>query len=341
MKPFALLSAATFTLAGATAQAGYVISEVSRPGNAATALWDINNAGVMVGYSNATMDNTTAAFAQGFVYDGSTFTALTGPAGAVSSAAMGISDGGTVVGSYFIDFTVDALGNATVGAAKGFIYSGGSYTTFEVAGAESTFLRGISPDGRYLSGYYSTPTVTGVGFVVDRSTGTFRDVSVPNSQFTIAQGVTDAGLLVGGDIIGPPPVVRPGFFYDFATDTRTDVNLAGARRTSLRALTDDGVLAGWYVDAGNVQHGFVGSIASFETIDVAGADATYLEGMNNARTLVGGFFRGDTAGAYIARLQVPEPGSLALLVAALLSLALWRQSSGSMPKATSTRDTML
>lgn len=340
MKPFALLSAATFTLACATAQAGYVISEVSRPGNAATALWDINNAGVMVGYSNATMDNTTAAFSQGFVYDGSTFTAITGPAGAVSSAAMGISDGGTVVGSYYSSFTVDALGNALVGAASGFIYAGGSYTTFIVAGAESTFLRAISPDGRYLSGYYSTATVTGTGFVYDTATSTLSIVSVPNSQFTIAQGVTAAGLLVGSDAIGPPPLDRPGFFYDIGTGTRTDVHLAGAKRTSLRALTDDGVLAGWYVDAGNLQHGFVGSIASFETIDVAGAQSTYVEGMNNERTLVGGFLRGDVNGAFVARLQVPEPGSLALLVAALLSLALWRQS-GSMPKATSTRDTML
>lgn len=322
MKPLALLSAA-LTLACASAQAGYVIQEVSRPGHAATALWDINNAGLMVGYSNLTVDNTTNAFSQGFLYDGSTFTALTGPTGAVSSAAMGISDAGTVVGSYYSNFTIDALGNAVVGPAHGFIYMGGFYLGFAVAGAESTFLRGISPDGRYLSGYYSTPTVQGVGFVYDTTSGILQQMSVPGSILTIAQGVTDAGTLVGSDIIGPPPLDRPGFIFDIAAGTRTDVHIAGASRTSLRALTDDGVLAGWYIEAG-VQHGFVGSVASFETIDVAGADGAYVEGMNNARTLVGGFIRGDQNGAFIARLQVPEPGTVGLLLTALLLLALRR-----------------
>ena len=299
------LVVATVLLAPASGQAGYVLTEFSIAGAASTALWDVNNHGAMVGYSLDASGN-----GRGFVRasDG-TITTLAGPGGAVSTNALGISDGGIVVGAF----------NAAGSAQRGFIFSSGSYTVFEVAGAQSTILRGISPDGRYLSGYYTTSTNAGIAFAYDRVTGILRSVPEPaTSSTTIGQGVTNAGVMVGSDIIDSPPS-RPGFIYDSATGTRTDVMLAGATRTALRAIDDSGVLSGWFIDATGT-HGFVGSLSSYETIDFAGATQTFVEGSNNSRWLVGEWF--DAAGAVRAFIAtpIPTPGSLALALAALAAL---------------------
>ncbi len=312
-------------LCGAGAQAGHVYTEFTRPDVESTALWDINNAGVMVGYS--TRGGEALPLAQGFIYDGSGFTSLLGPPGAISSNALGISDGGVVVGSYASTTGVDDTGAPVLGPASGYIYSGGVYTTFNVAGALETNLRGISPDGRYITGYYSTATAAGVGFVYDTLTGVRTDVSTPASLLTIAQGVQNDGTVVGSDIITGPPTTRPGFVYEVATGTRTDLSIAGVLRTALRAISDDDVLSGWFID-GSGTHGFVGLTTGYEQIDFTGAAATFVEGMNNAKVLVGNFRVGDSFRAFIARpdiSDVPVPATAALLVLGLGALALTRR----------------
>jgi uncharacterized membrane protein len=280
----------------APAQADHVLTEFTRPGAAATWLWDVNNHGHMVGYSLPGTAPTD--FPVGFVYDGSTFTTISGPAGAISSTALGISDGGTIVGSFIATYTIDGDGNLIAGPSHGYIYSGGSYTTFDVAGAVDTFLRGISPDGRYISGYYTT--ATGTGFVFDTLAGTFTTVSQPASLFTIAQGINAAGILVGSDIVAGSPTTRPGFTFDIATATRTDYFLAGAIRTAFRSIDDAGTLAGWFLDPGSLMHGFVGAPGSYEQIDFPGADGTAIEGSNNAGVLVGNSDIGGVSHAFVA-----------------------------------------
>jgi hypothetical protein len=299
-----------------TAQAAYVMTEVARPGAVLTQLWDINNSGQMVGYS---LNGTAATdFTQAFVFDGTSYTALSGPAGSISSAALGISDSGRVVGSFASSTVIDPdTGTVFEGPSSGFIYQAGTYTTFNVPGAAQTVLRGISPNGRYITGYAIDADGLGVGFVHDTVLATTTTLSRPNSTFTIPQGVDDNGNVVGGDILSGPPTTRPGFTYDPVTGVRTDFNVVGAFRTAIRAITDDGTESGWFYDAGRVQHGFVGSTSSFEQIDFAGADGTYVEGNNNARWLVGGYTVGDTTHAFLA-MTVPEPGTAALLALGLL-----------------------
>ncbi|HYM34327.1 MAG TPA: hypothetical protein VET48_02970, partial [Steroidobacteraceae bacterium] len=253
----------------------YDITTVSRPGAFLTQLFDINNAGQAVGFSSDSLNGNNSAF----IYSSGTFTALTGPAGAVSTSALGISDGGIVVG----DFST-----TTLGPTQSFIYSGGTYTTFAIAGATDTFARGVSPDGRYISGYYDNGTVSGQGFILDTLTNTVTFVGDGGTDnFTIAQGINSSYVLVGSDIISSTtPSTRPGFIYDIGTATRTDVLLPGTTRTTFRAIDDNGIISGWYV-SGGIDHGFSGYPGSLDTIDVIGADGTFIEGSNNARVLVG------------------------------------------------------
>ncbi len=316
-------AAVVVALAGiAPAQAtSYTITALNRPGYDVTSLWGINNSGQMVGYNAG----GSLEFDQAFSYDGATFTSLTGPAGAIASNAVGISDGGVVVGSYATSFSLEADGSKVLDPGHGFIYASGNYTTFDVAGGVNTQLRGISPDGRHLSGFYSDAgTGFRVGFVYDRVGDTLNIVGKANSYFTIMQGINSSYVAVGSDLLTGPPTQRPGVIYDITMATRTDVFLPGAFRIAFRDIDDAGNLAGWFVDADGATHGFAGSVGSYDQIDFAGAVSTFLEGSNNAGVLVGHFdTRTQSQLGFIAR-PVPEPATLALLVGGL-GLMAWRR----------------
>ena len=287
--PWLMLAA----LGSPTAQAAdYNISTYSRPGTLNTSFWGINNSGQIAG---STYDGT--AFS-GFVYSSGTFTSLAGPTGSVENQALGISDGGVVVGSYFTGPTDPELG---------FIYESGSYTSFNVLGATSTTLRGISPDGRYLSGTFDEASSSLNGFLFDRTNGAL----VRFGAGTIVQGMNSHGVLVGSFFMG----LRTPFTYDITTGIRTDY---GPENDRYRDINDDGLIAGFR--AGTA---LVGRPGSFQNLAVAGAISTFAEGINNAGWVVGGYTdaTGMVDNAFIAR-PVPEPGSWALLLGGLAAVGV-------------------
>jgi uncharacterized membrane protein len=291
----------------------YDIATLSRPGAFTTQLFDVNDSGQMVGWSTA----SAGAGGEAFIYSGGMFTALTGPMGAISTVATGISDAGVVVGSYSTTATTDAGGNVIFGPQQSFIYDGGTYTPFAVGGATNTLARAISPDGRYVSGYFDSDMVLGQGFLLDTLTDMLTLVGGGGLEsFTIAQGINSGYIMVGSDILlSSSPPTGPGFLYDIGTGTRTDVILPGSARTAFRAIDDNGIVSGWYRTAG-INRGFTGYPGSVQSIEVMGAEGTFVEGSNNGRVLVGNFVLGASGGAFIAT-PVPEP-----LTAALLGLGL-------------------
>ncbi|MBI3369002.1 MAG: PEP-CTERM sorting domain-containing protein [Burkholderiales bacterium] len=310
-------SALGILLFGIAAQAAtYSITVMDAPGATASQGFDINNAGVFVGSASTGVDGF------GYLISGGVTTTLTGPSGALGASALGISDGGVVVGSFYTTHVPDPGGGPDgQGPQTGYIFAGGSYTALAYPGATDTLLRGISPDGRYVTGYALVPGGTSA-FVYDRMTSSFTTV-VDSSLLAIAQGVTTAGLVVGSHIT-TGPVMRYAFTYDTGTALLTDFQIAGALDTRYRGISEAGVIDGWFRDAAGV-HGFIGSAALYDAFDVPGALNTYLEGINDAGWLAGIY--DDAAGvshAFLAR-AVPEPAILLLLLAAIAGLAATRR----------------
>lgn len=308
--------------AGASAQAaGYTLTNLTPAGATYSDAWDVNNLGQVVG----TFSSAAFTYSRGYVWSNGAFTTLTGPTGTLNLNALGVSDGGAVVGSYNDSTTVDDTGAVVLGNASGFVFENGAYTTVNAPGALATNLRGISPDGRYVTGYAQMTPSVWQGFVLDRTTSVWTVIgSSSANSLTIVQGVNSLGQVVGDERAAGPggTLSRTSFIYDITTGIRTDQNLPGATRTSYRDINDAGQIAG-FAQFGTLQ-GFVGTPASFQTFSYGPQNDTILEGINNSGWLVGRYLL-DADGTSQAMLltPVPEP-SVWLLSLAGLGVVGWQ-----------------
>jgi uncharacterized membrane protein len=285
---------ATFNPASA---APYTITLMDYAPGVNSAGWDVNNAGVFVG--TAVINDVNVSY----IVNAGVTTTLSGPEGAISTSALGISDSGEVVGSYYK--TADGLN-------IGYIYSAGVYTSFSLPGATTTELRGISPNGRYITGVAVLENGSSMSFVYDRVSLSLIPILHTVSR-TTAQGVNNEGVVVGDyrtDVLLP----RHSFVFDSKTGTLTDF-ASPSQSLSFRGINDSGEIDGFFADASGT-HGFVGFVDS--PFDIAGASLTGLEGNNDAGWLVG-FYADDTGleHAFLATKTVDEPATLSLICFAM------------------------
>ena len=310
IRKFFALAVSAAASCGAALAGPFSIDFITAPSATSTQFWDINDAGTVVGNTDT----------DAFTYAGGSFTTLTGPAGASGMSALGISDAGTVVGSF---------ADAGTGTTRGYIYDGSTYETFDIPGADETRLRGISPDGNIVTGYYTDASNLAQGFILDRTTNVVTLIGAgglvvnPGEAFTIAQGVNSSGVVVGSDLIVTPTFAldRPAFTFDIGTSTRTDFNLPGALRTAGRGINDFGSIAGWFIDGSGKTMGYAGYPGSTTTLDLIASGSTFVQGNNNAETVVG--FIQDDQGvltAFIGTKTVSEPAGL--IVIGVFAIAL-------------------
>jgi probable HAF family extracellular repeat protein len=275
------------TLAATQAQADYVSTSFTLPGSLATSVWDINDSGALVGQAY----DATSGF--GFVYNGGVTTRLNGPTGANSGSAIGISNNGLVVGEWF-----QGDGVTVPQVASPFVYSmaTNSYTVTSLAlPGTDVWMRGISPDGRYVTGYY-TPTGGGSnGFVWDLSTNhQVADISA-SASLLIAQGINASGQVVGD--YRRTDGTRGAFLYDLNTGTRTDFSFSGVTRLAPRAINDAGQISGWLQISGGVERAWIGNASGYQLLSFGDpAKGTIAEGINNLGQVVG--FKNDPTGDY-------------------------------------------
>ncbi len=167
--------------------------------------------------------------------------------------------------------------------------------------ADPTFnqLLGINNAGE-IAGYFGsgTPAAThpNKGYTIQQSysQASFTNENFPNSAQTQVTGLNSFGLTVGFQVDAAGNNL--GFVDQNGTFTSVlDPNLpagsvaAGTAFEQLLGVNDSGMAVGFYNDAGGNAHGFEYNIAdgAFAEIDVAGATATTVTGINNAGVLSG------------------------------------------------------
>ena len=179
----------------------------------------------------------------GFLYTGTTWVTLEHPptGGAQGDTfARGISDG-TVVG-YYIEAAV----------ARGFVYSGGTFTDLVQPGVLNTFPMDVDA-GRVVGNF--DDSLGTHGFVLDSLTWLALDHPLGALLGTFVTGVD--GPNVVGYYLGLPTGAAHGFLYDGVDFVPLDV--PGATDTTVNGIDGD-QFVGTYVDASGERHGFVATI---------------------------------------------------------------------------------
>jgi probable HAF family extracellular repeat protein len=233
----------------------------------AQSAWDINNAGQIVG-GYAGIDGK----AHGYVYSGGNFTILDDPLGPNGTFAMGNNNVDQIVG-WFDDGTT--FNNNAGHAYKGFIYSGGSYTTLAHPLGLQTFAYDINDAGQVVGSYYGTDDRLHA-FIY--SNGDFTTIDPPGSGgATAATGINNNGQVL---------IEAAGHNYIYYNGNFSELNddPSGVGRTYAVHINDSGLIVGSYYDGTNTLNGFL-AVPTPPTVSVSGATSTLRAGQTDLITL--------------------------------------------------------
>jgi hypothetical protein len=235
----------------------------------------------------------------GFIDDHGSLTTV----GAAGTYIAGISNGGLAVGG-------DGLSS--------FFYQDGVQTPFAVAGADATIARGISANGRYVTGVFTTAGGDSDGFVWDNLTSTLSTlVPAAGTEVAVIQGVTDSGLATGNVSGGPGSVL-----WDSTSGTTTFfTELDGLKPVRFPAIDNAGDIGGWAFNGVDVV-GFIDKAGEgVHTFDFGASGGTYIYSLNNLGEAVGYDIDadGNTHSFTVDTSPVPEPASAALMGTAALA----------------------
>jgi probable HAF family extracellular repeat protein len=229
----------------------------------------INPPGAKAGYTvptgvNATLEvvgsyiNQSTGFRQGFLYSANKYTVIKPPTDYQFARANSINDGGKIVGDFL----------TSNGRYHGFIYSGGTYTTYNETSTESCGIFGVNSAGNF------------VGNVGNGPVRAFVNIGGSKTEF-YASGTDSSyayGINVSNEVVGA--------YYDSSNNahgftwvggTIALVNYPGATQTTLLGINDAGEIAGTYTNTSGLTYGFTlikGVFASTDFANTSGIGST-------------------------------------------------------------------
>ena len=243
----------------------YTVTPIGPAGSMPTG---INSSGQVVG--SFTAGDATHAF----LYSGARFIDL-GTLGGTYSVARGINDAGVVVG---------ASDNAA-GLTHAFVYANGTMTDIGTLGGSNSSAAAINNRGQVAG------VADGAGgsyaFLYSPGAGMLSLGTLPDGVYSRAEGINDAGVVVGGSLAGTTPLPRFHAFV-YASGTMTDLGSLTGAFSVAQAINDRDAVVGWSNAGPNIDHAFLyaaGVMTDLGTLTGQGSSGAY--DINNAGQVVG------------------------------------------------------
>lgn len=284
---------------------------------------DINNTGVIVGFSQETdNDSTDFSFRTiAFIYSGGTMNDLGSSTGKVQTAATSINQTGQIAGSYCSDTHTYQY--------RACVYSSGGAS--DVGSLAAYFSRVYINNSGLTVGTYT--------HAVSYSGGTENDLGTLGGTSSRASGVNSAGHIIGSSSLAGS-YYSHAFLYD---GTMRDLGVLGDGNSSDASdINDSDMIVGWsnFSSTSIGMHAFLYTPEKglqdlnvlYDFLLVSGTDAEtgfisfdQATAINNSGNIVGQgtYWDGTTAKTKIFLLTVvPEPSTWVLLNVGLVLLAL-------------------
>jgi len=262
-----------------TVHAQYTFTTLDNPGAVdGIYLWGISGTNIVGSYNDA------SNFEHGFVYTGSTWSALEVPTSWGDRAVPAGISGANIVGTYSdISWNIG-----------GFLYNGATWTPLDDPIEWFFFINtGTFPqgtDGTNIVGYYTDTNGLDQGFLYSGSTWTTLEDPL-GVEGTFAQGISGTnivGYYYGRNYLSINFIVH-GFLYNGSTWTTLDYPMSPSGSTWVRGI-DGTNIVGSYAGTNNVSHGFIYNGIAWTTLDdpLAGSgtgQGTWANGISGANVV--------------------------------------------------------
>lgn len=210
------------------------------------------------------------------------------------------NDTGNLTEANDIDLTtvVGDFLDGSDGSSHGYLFSGGVFTQFDVAGAFSTFVEGINRTGNFVGGFVNDGEPEAAFVHLGGNTTTFAISGATNTQALRINALDEAVGQYNAESFDHGFLREPDGTLTFPID------FPGPGSTALYGINDHGLVVGRYTDETGLNHGFVLRLPdTFVEFDYPGAAGTSLNGINNRGVIAGRY--ADSAGirhGFVARV---------------------------------------